>query len=175
VCLGRDPATGRYRYTTSTVHGGRREAQRAAARLVTDAEQGRIPMTKETFGGLLERWLEHIEARGRASKTIVENRRMATAIAKELGSKDVQKLRGRDLDAYYDRLSRRGLSATSVRRYHAVCSAALNQGRRPHCGRQTRTLSSDADPADVRARRGRHRSQGGRGGRPEPVEGRAGP
>ncbi len=130
MSLGRDPATGRYRYTTTTVHGGRRQAQRAAAQLVNDASKGHIPLSKETFGGLLARWLDHIEARGRAPKTLVENRRMATAIAEELGDKDLQKVRGRDLDAYYDRLGRWGLSATSVRRYHAVCSAALNQGVR---------------------------------------------
>jgi hypothetical protein len=47
--------------------------------------------------------------------------------AEELGAKDLQKSKGSDLDTYYDRLSWRGLSATSVRRYHFVCSAALNQ------------------------------------------------
>ena len=34
--------------------------------------------------------------------------------------------------------------------------------RRPHSGRQARALSPDPDPADVRARHGRLRSQGGR-------------
>jgi hypothetical protein len=106
----------------------RRNAQRAAARLLNDADSGRIPLTNETFGGRLTRWLDHIDARGRAPKTLVENRRLAAAITEELGSKDVQKLKGSDLDVFYDRLSRRGLSASSVRRYHAVCSAALNQG-----------------------------------------------
>ena len=130
MALGRDTATGEYRYAATTVHGGRRAAQRAAAQLVNDASKGHIPLTKETFGGLLTRWLDHIEARGRAPKTLVENRRMAAAIAEELGTKDLQKLRGRDLDAFYDGLGRRGLSATSVRRYHAVCSAALNQAVR---------------------------------------------
>ncbi len=128
MALGRDPDTHRYRYAHATVHGGRRDAQKEAARLVNEASQGRIPLTKETFGGLLNRWLDHIEARGRAPKTLVENRRMAAAIATELGAKDLRKLEGSDLDAFYDRLSQRGLSATSVRRYHAVCSAALNQG-----------------------------------------------
>jgi len=130
VALGRDPATGGYRYAATTVHGGRRAAQRAAAQLVNDASKGHVPLTKETFGGLLTRWLDHIEARGRAPKTLVENRRMAAAIAEELGAKDLQKLRGRDLDAFYDGLGRRGLSASSVRRYHAVCSASLNQAVR---------------------------------------------
>ncbi len=38
--------------------------QRAAAGPVSEADHVRIPLTKETFGGLLDRWLDHIEARG---------------------------------------------------------------------------------------------------------------
>jgi len=138
---------GRYRYTSVTVHGGRPEAQRAAAQLVSDASKGHVPLTKETFGGLLTRWLDHIAARGRAPKTLVENRRIAAAITEELGDKDLQKLRGRDLDAFYDRLSGRGLSATSVRRYHAVCSAALNQGVR--WGLLERSPAAQATPPTI--------------------------
>ena len=47
-----------------------------------------MPVTKETFGGLLRRSLDHIEARGRAPKTLLENRRMTAAIAEEIGVKD---------------------------------------------------------------------------------------
>ena len=144
MSLGRDPATHRYRYAATTVRGTKRDAQRAAAGLVSEADHGRIPLTKETLGGLLARWLDHIETRGRAPKTLVENRRMAAAIAEELGAKELQKLKGSDLDAYYDRLSRRGLSATSVRRYHAVCSAALNQGVR--WGLLERSPAAQASP-----------------------------
>ena len=72
VSLGRDPATRRYRYAAATVRGTKRDAPRAAARLVNEADHGRIPLTKETFGGLPARWLDHIEARGRAPKTLVE-------------------------------------------------------------------------------------------------------
>ena len=130
VSLGRDPATKRYRYVSATVRGGRRLAQREAARLVKQASEGRIPLERESLGGLLERWLEHIEARGRAPKTLLENRRMAAVITAELGTKELRRLRGRDLDALYDNLRKRGLSPTSVRRYHAVLSASLNQAVR---------------------------------------------
>ena len=61
VSLGRDPATHRYRYAAATVRGTKRDAQRAAAGLVSEADHGRIPLTKETFAGLLARWLDHIE------------------------------------------------------------------------------------------------------------------
>jgi hypothetical protein len=84
--LGRDPATKRYRYLTATVHGGWRAAQREAARLVKEASEGKIPLERETLAGLLERWLDHSEARGRAPKTLLENRRMAAVITEPLSS-----------------------------------------------------------------------------------------
>jgi integrase len=130
VSLGRDPKTKRYRYVATTVHGGRRAAQREAARLVKEANDGKVPLERETLAGLLERWIAHIEARGRAPKTLLENRRLAAVIAEELGERELRKLRGRDLDGFYDGLRKRGLSATSVRRYHAVLSASLNQAVR---------------------------------------------
>ena len=147
MSLGRDPNTHHYRYAHATVHGGRRDAQKTAAQLVNEASQGRIPLINETFGDLLDRWLDHIETRGRAPKTLVENRRMAAAIAKELGAKEPGRLKGSDLDAFYDRLSRRGLSATSVRRYHAVCSAALNQGVK--WGLLERSPAAQASPPTI--------------------------
>jgi hypothetical protein len=106
---------------------GRRAGQREADRLVNQAAEGKIPFERETLFGLLDRWLERIEARSRAPKTLLENHRMASVICKELGSKELRKLRGRDLDSLYDGLRGKGLSATSIRRYHAVLSASLNQ------------------------------------------------
>ena len=58
------------------------------------------------------RRLDHSEARGQP-RTLVENRRIAAATAEELGSNDLQKLKGSDLDAFCDRLTPRGLSATT--------------------------------------------------------------
>ena len=115
--------------------------------MVNEASQGRIPLTNETFGDLLNRWLDHIEVRGRAPKTLVENRRMAAAIATELGTKELRKLKGSDLDSFYDRLSGRCLSATSVRRYHTVCSAALNQGVK--WGLLERSPAAQASPPSI--------------------------
>ena len=77
-----------------------------AAGLVKEAAEGKIPLERETLAGLVERRLEHIEARGRAPKALLENRRMATAISEELGSKKLRRTRERDLDAYYDSLRR---------------------------------------------------------------------
>ena len=66
---------------------------------MNEVDHGRIPLTKKTFGALLARWRNHIETRGRAPKTLVENRRMAATITEDLGTTDLQKLKGADLDA----------------------------------------------------------------------------
>lgn len=130
VSLGRDPQTKRYQYATTTVRGGRRDAQRAAAKLVSQAGEGRMPATSTTLAQLLERWLTHLEGQGRAPKTLRENRRIVGEIAGALGTMPLRKLGAADIDAFYDSLRRRGLAPASVRRYHAVLSAALRQAVR---------------------------------------------
>ena len=117
------------------------------ARLVSEADDGRISTSTETFGGLLTRWLDHIEARGRAPKTLLENRRMAAVVSERLGSRELRKLKGSDFNSFYDQLGRNGLSATSVRRYHSVCSASLNQAVR--WGLLDRSPVSQATPPTI--------------------------
>jgi integrase len=40
VYVGRDPVTGKQRYATRTVRGGKRAAQRVLTEMVSDAERG---------------------------------------------------------------------------------------------------------------------------------------
>jgi len=130
VSLGRSPGTSRYSYASTTVRGGRRDAQRAAAKLVNQASDGQVAMSADTLGELLNRWLTHLEGLGRAPKTVVEHRRMAAEVREGIGWIKLRKLRGADLDAFYSHLREKGLSPSSVRRYHAVLSAALHQAVR---------------------------------------------
>lgn len=58
VYLGRDVVTGRKRYSSKTVKGGKQEAQRALATLVAQAEAGSLAKTKATVGELLEDWFD---------------------------------------------------------------------------------------------------------------------
>ena len=67
MSLGRDPKTKRHEYVTTTVRGGRRTAQRVAARLIKLVSEGQISTERETLGGLLGRWLDHIEQGPRRS------------------------------------------------------------------------------------------------------------
>lgn len=89
---------------------------------VTPTSNGR------TFGDLLTKWLAHIKARGRAPKTIDENRReIESRIRPRLGHIDVTKLTAEDLDSAYSAWLEE-LSPSSVHRHAAVISAALTQG-----------------------------------------------
>ena len=62
VYAGRDETTGKHRYISRTVRGGKREAETALANLVAEAGSGTLTHTTATVGELLERWFEH--ARG---------------------------------------------------------------------------------------------------------------
>src|SRR5215469_15622620 len=64
VYVGRDARTAKKRYVQRTVHGTKREAERALARLVTEVDEGRHSASAAgTFGNLLDRWLEIKEQR----------------------------------------------------------------------------------------------------------------
>ncbi len=82
-----------------------------------------------TFGQLLDKWLEHLKARGRAPKTLAENKReIETRIRPRLGAISVTELTAEHLDDAYSAWLTEGLSASSVHRHAAVVSAALTQG-----------------------------------------------
>ncbi|MHB8219380.1 MAG: tyrosine-type recombinase/integrase [Acidimicrobiales bacterium] len=88
------------------------------------------------MGTLLVEWLAHAPARGRAPKTIHEARRIVDRVLRpELGHIALSALTPRDLDELYRKLASgegrtRPLSQASIRRYHAVLSAALGQAVR---------------------------------------------
>ena len=124
-----DPLTGKRRQVSRTVHGGRRMAERLAAKLTVEVDVGRHT-ARHTLGELLEEYLRHQEARGRAPETLLEARRIVREVAEALGSKDLAKLKAFDLDQYYAGLARRGLSPTTRHHHHSLIRAALNQAIR---------------------------------------------
>ena len=58
VYLGCDVVSRRKRYSSKTVWGGKREAQRALRALVAQAEAGSLAKTKAAVGELLEEWFD---------------------------------------------------------------------------------------------------------------------
>src|SRR5579864_2662271 len=147
VSIGRDPTTGKYRTIAREVRGGRRDAERAAAKLVTEIAEGRASVARCSVADLLTRWLEHQTARGLAPKTLHSYGGFARRISDELGSKELRKLTAADLDPFYARLIAGGLSAKSVQHYHATLRAALRQARR--WGLIAVSPADDASPPPV--------------------------
>jgi integrase len=128
VRAGRDPLTGRYVQVSRTVHGGKRAAEAALARLITEVDTGAHRGTGESVGYLLDRWIEHLEALGRSPKTIDGYRSIIRArLRPALGSIALRRLQPADLDRFYRALVADGLSALSVRHCHAALSTALRQ------------------------------------------------
>ena len=89
-----------------------------------------------TVRTLIDEWLRHSEARGRAPRTLHDARRSAeTVIFPEFGDLPIAELTPRHLDEWYRKLvtgegRARPLKATSIRRHHAILSSALSQAVR---------------------------------------------
>ena len=129
VPVGRDPSTGRYRYVAREVTGGKRAAQRVAAELVAEVEHGgHRYQGRHTVSELLDRWMGHIEAQGRAASTLVRYRSAIDVnIKPAIGTVVIDKLDPVDVDRLYGRLVKSGLTPLTVRKSHAILSAAFNQ------------------------------------------------
>ena len=119
---------GKVRWVSRTVAGGKRDAQRALAKLVTELESGQVAADHQlSLGELVDRWLSDI-APHRSAWTMHKYREIADRSVKPaLGSVKLAKLSPRQIDTFYSRLTARGLSPASVRRQHALIHAALKR------------------------------------------------
>ena len=124
---GRDPLTGKNRYTSRSFRGGRREAEKLLVQLVATLDR-EGPTTRHTLDELLTVHVDHLEARGREARTIEGYRSIARQVAKDdIGRTPVAKVSVKAVDDYYVRLKSRGLSPGSIQRYHALMRAAFRQ------------------------------------------------
>ncbi|MFL6184118.1 MAG: site-specific integrase, partial [Actinomycetes bacterium] len=133
VHAGRDPLTGKRRNLTGTART-KREAQALRARLLTQVNEGRRPVTDATVAQLLERWLEmadlawstRVTYRGYIERTILPT----------LGQLPLRRLDTATLDRFYTTLRTRGgtggrpMAPATVRQVHAILRRALDQAAR---------------------------------------------
>jgi len=153
---GRDPVTKRQTYVTRTFRGGKRDAEDALAKLVTEVAGGGHAAQDTTIGDLIRAWLDLAEKElspttSRGYEWIVK-----TYISPTLGSVPLAKLRPAQLDRFYAKLRDEGghdgkpLSAATVRQVHAIIRRALQQGVR--WGWLTSNPAALASPPRVRSR-----------------------
>ena len=149
VFLGVDSVTGKRRYTGRFFEGGKREAQRALARLVAEAEALATTSTSASGGAkqmtLAELVEEHIR-RHEGSPTTLRTYRsiLETHIRPSVGRVPLTQIDPAILDRYYEHLVSGGLSASSVHQLHAVIRGALRRAVR--WGWLTSNPARDAAP-----------------------------
>lgn len=133
--VGRDPLTGRRQYVTKTFRGGRREAERELAALVSSAETAR-PTASMTVGEALEQWYEH--AKPQLSPSTVATTRVVldAHLLPYLETTPLRKLTPSKIDAVYRALREKGgrkgkpLAWSTVQRAHNVLHRAMAQAVR---------------------------------------------
>jgi integrase len=134
--VGVDPTTGRAKYLTRTFRGGKREADEALARFVTEVSGSGHAAKDTTLSELIRRWLDLVREDLSPSTVRGYERIIRCYIEPDIGRVSLAKLRTDQLDRFYSKLRDGGgkdggtLSPATVRQTHAVIRRALNQAMR---------------------------------------------
>lgn len=117
------------RYVTRTVHGSRRDAERALARLVVEVDEGRTtPARGRTVATLANAWYE-ARAAGWSPKMAADTRRWLDRIfLPQVGKIPLGRVRTHDIDAFYAGRRREGLAESTIRRNHSMVRSLFAQG-----------------------------------------------
>jgi integrase len=129
VYAGRDPDTDTPIQESRTFRGTEPAARKELAKLVAEVENRVVEPNRATVGQLLDRWVAHVEAIGKARpKTVYEyKRKIEGRIRPALGDIRLDKLRADAIDAAYQRWLAEGLSPSTVAVYHSILHAACRQ------------------------------------------------
>ena len=151
VFLGEDPVTGKKRYLSRTVVGGKRVASSELAKLVA-AEPGgemsrRRAQAKMSLSDLVE---QHIERHPGSPTTTAEYRAVLERyIRPSIGRLRLTEINAGILDQFYEHLGReRGLAPSTIRQVHAIIRGALS--RAVKWGWTNTNPARDASPPTVR-------------------------
>jgi integrase len=74
--------------------------------------------------------MEHLADLGRSDSTLYNCKYIDREIVPALGSNRLSKLSPLDIDRFYTKLRKRGLSSSTIRQMHAILRASLNQAER---------------------------------------------
>lgn len=136
--LGRDPVTKERRRLWLTVHGSKRDAERARTAALSQRDQGiNLTPAKITLAEFLRRWMQDVVEHKVAASTLVSYRAIVeTQLIPALGHVRLADLRPLDIQSAYTHWLKPGsrrdghkgvLSPRTVLHYHSVLKAALDQ------------------------------------------------
>ena len=126
VFIGRDSATSKRQYQSKTIHGTKKDAQRYLTESLRDRDMG-IVVEPETagLGRYLDKWLETSAKPRLRDRTLNDYQKLlARYVRPELGGRPLAKIRPLEIQALYQGMQERGLSARTVRYTHAVLHSA---------------------------------------------------
>lgn len=119
-------ANGRRKYISQLVHGGLREAQRVQRDLLTKRDQGELQQkTHDTVGQYLSRWLETHKTSVKTRTYLNDLEMVNRYLTPHFGRMKLDKLTPLKIQGVYAKFQEQGLSASTIRRIHAVFRNAL--------------------------------------------------
>lgn len=130
--IGRDPVTGKQLRPGKTVHGTRKEADRALREWMDQYESGRLPSSdRVSLNQYLKEWLE-VACKPRVSaRTHTDHKAVLDRYVKDtIGLMPLSKVTPLDIQGLYADMQSRGLSARTIRLVHSPLSQALKQAVR---------------------------------------------
>ncbi|MDP8974509.1 MAG: hypothetical protein M3N45_15410, partial [Actinomycetota bacterium] len=131
VFEGADPLTGKKRYRTEYIRGGKRAAQTALAALVAEVDAGVVAPSSKTVAGLLDEWLAHIEHLGRSPSTLYGYGRLVDQLPDGFKALPLNKVAPKVVDDLYRLLGQTGnRKPATVLWFHTVLRAAFAQAVR---------------------------------------------
>ncbi len=127
VYLGEDG--GKRKYHNKTIHGTKKDAQAYLTKALRERDTGTfVEPTKETLAAFLERWLNIVARKRVAASTFKSYQDYVSCYLKpSLGDLAISKIGAAEIQAHYNAMLDKGLSARTVRYTHAVLRSALNQ------------------------------------------------
>lgn len=138
VFLGRDRHTERRRYHNRTVHGPVRNAQEYLTKMLRERDLGRqVEGAQIPLDAYLDRFETAAKSRLRETSYRDYHRLLRRYVRPILGERMLSAISPLDVQAVYQRLVERGLSARTVRYTHSVLRSAMRQAI------QWRLLSQD--------------------------------
>jgi integrase len=132
VYLGRDHETKKRNYHNRTIHGSMREAQAYLTRKLRERDLGGdLEGAKITLNEYLDRWLKTAVGPRVRPKTFQDYQGMLHRYVRPvLGERILAALRPLDLQAMYQHMTERGLSARTIRYAHVLMKGAMQQAVR---------------------------------------------
>lgn len=129
IPLGRDPVTGQHGQRSVTVDAKNiTEARRLRSKAIEEIKAAAIAPSKETFGFVIDKWLESKRIKQREANTLKDYDQKAEIIKKALGHIPLSQFDREPIQRFYAQLSGKPLAPATVQRYHAALNGACNYG-----------------------------------------------